>query len=285
MRSARKGAGAVAIGLGERDQEVARSARCTQGAPAPAPPAIGDRRQRFVIDIDQRGGVLGAVARLRDHHRHRLTDEGDFVARQHERRDVGRQLVAAKPERKPLLREEGKRSASVSTASTCGCARAARVSMPAMRACGCGLRTNAASSMPERAGRRRSGRAGQQRTVLDAPDRFSDHCRLAHAVIPCGGGEACLAPAILLEHRKPRRKVMGNARSFWKSARMESRSSLSTGRMCSMRSMCWPRSGSARSGRKSPMTRACTSPSSPAPAKRHLCAGSTSRRSTAPGAW
>ncbi len=41
--------------------------------------AIGDRRQRLEIDLDQRGGVLGEIAAVGHHDRDRLADEADFV--------------------------------------------------------------------------------------------------------------------------------------------------------------------------------------------------------------
>ena len=107
MGRARERVGDVAIGLPELGQEVAgagamgaRRARCQRL------PAVRHRRQRLVVDRDQRRGVLGDVARLRDHHRHRLADEGDLVLGEHERRDVGRQLRRAKLQRKPLLCEQ-----------------------------------------------------------------------------------------------------------------------------------------------------------------------------------
>ena len=42
--------------------------------------AIGDRRQRLEIDIDQRGSVLGEIAAVGDHDRDRLADIADLVA-------------------------------------------------------------------------------------------------------------------------------------------------------------------------------------------------------------
>ena len=107
MRRARERVGDVAVGLPELGQEIAgagamgerraRGERCRQSDTA---------GKRLVVDRDQRGGVLGDVARLRDHHRHRLADKGDLVLGKDERRDVGRQLRGAKLQRQPLLREQ-----------------------------------------------------------------------------------------------------------------------------------------------------------------------------------
>ena len=41
--------------------------------------AVGDHRERLIRDIDQRGGVLGRVARPGDNHRHRLADMDDLA--------------------------------------------------------------------------------------------------------------------------------------------------------------------------------------------------------------
>ena len=97
----------VAVGLPELGQEIAgagvmgtRRSRC-QGLPA-----VRHRGKRLVVDRDERRGVLGDIARLRDHHRHRFADEGDFVLGEHEWRYVGRELRRAKLQRKPLLCEQ-----------------------------------------------------------------------------------------------------------------------------------------------------------------------------------
>ena len=47
--------------------------------------AIGVRRERLVIDLDERRRVLGDVAALGHDHRHRLADESDFLAGEDQR--------------------------------------------------------------------------------------------------------------------------------------------------------------------------------------------------------
>ena len=106
-RRARERVGDVAVRLPELGQQIAGAggmdARCARREGLPA---VRHRGQRLVVDGDQRGGVLGDVARLRDHHRHRLADKGDLVLGKDERRDIGRQLRRAKLQRKPLLRQQ-----------------------------------------------------------------------------------------------------------------------------------------------------------------------------------
>ena len=148
MRRARERVGDIAIGLPELGQQIARAgamdARCARRERLPA---VRHRRQRLVVDRDQRGGVLGDVARLRDHDRHRLADKGDLVLGQDERRDVGRKLRGAKLQRKPLLCEQRRKIGEREHGMHAGHVRAALTSMPRITACACGLRTNAASSM------------------------------------------------------------------------------------------------------------------------------------------
>ena len=107
MGSSRERVCDVAVGLPELGQEIAgagvmgtRCSRC-QGLPA-----VRHRGKRLVVDRNECRGVLGDIARLRDHHRHRLADEGDFVLGEHEWRYIGRELRRAKLERKPLLCEQ-----------------------------------------------------------------------------------------------------------------------------------------------------------------------------------
>ena len=40
---------------------------------------VGDRRQLFVLDLDEVAAVLRLVARLGDHHRHHIADEAHLV--------------------------------------------------------------------------------------------------------------------------------------------------------------------------------------------------------------
>ena len=138
---------------------------------------VGDERQRLVVDRDQRGGVLGDVAVVRDHHRHRLADIGDLAVGERERpqpcRAACRNWNAAPCGAAP---SPAARSSSVSTACTPGSASAALLSMLRISACGCGLRTNAACSTPGSAmSSTKRPRAAQQRLVLEAGDARADH--------------------------------------------------------------------------------------------------------------
>ena len=47
--------------------------------------AIRHRRQRLVVDIDQRGGVLGDIARIRQHHGDRFSGEAHLLFRDDDR--------------------------------------------------------------------------------------------------------------------------------------------------------------------------------------------------------
>jgi len=100
MGCARECVGGVAIGLLELDQEIAgaremraRRLRCE------CLPAVRDRRQRRVVDRNEGRGVLGDVARLRDHHRHGLPDKGHFVLGKNERGNIAREPRGAKLQR------------------------------------------------------------------------------------------------------------------------------------------------------------------------------------------
>ena len=84
---------ALAAAMGERR---ARRKRC---------PAVRHRRERLVVDRDQRGGVLRQKPCLGNHHRHRFADEGHLILGQYEGRDVGWKLRRAKLQRQPLLRQ------------------------------------------------------------------------------------------------------------------------------------------------------------------------------------
>ena len=128
VRRARECTRDVAVGLPELGHDVALRPRWAQRrAGRQRRAAIRHRGQRLVVDFDQRGGILGEIARVRDHHGHRLADKGDLVLGQHERRDVGRQLRGAKSAAAGApATAAAQMSASVSTACTPACARAAR---------------------------------------------------------------------------------------------------------------------------------------------------------------
>ncbi len=176
VRRAREGLGDVAIGLPELDEEIARPrAMGARRARGQRLPAIGDCRQRLVVDRDQRGGVLGEVARPRDHQRHRLADEGDLVLGQHERRDVGRQLRGAKLQRQPLLREQRRKLGEREHGVHAG--MAPRRSGIDAADQGMGMRA-AHERRLEHVGKFQIGDeaagAGDQRAVLEAPDGAAD---------------------------------------------------------------------------------------------------------------
>ncbi len=114
----------------------------------PLDPAIDRRRQHVVIDRDQRGSVFGDIAVL-----------GKTIATGSPTKDTSPSASANGQLRSSSVPEfevrtirrrlsTGARSSSVSTATTPGSSRAALASKPRIRACGCGLRTNAATSAP-----------------------------------------------------------------------------------------------------------------------------------------
>ena len=108
----------------------------------------GDRRQVLVVDLDQLAGVLGQVAALGDHHRHRVADQAHLVR-------ASRLYSAAGPP-PPIIASSGSgprtvissRSSPVSTATTPGSARAADASTARTRPWASGERTKAACSIP-----------------------------------------------------------------------------------------------------------------------------------------
>ena len=107
MGCARECVGSVAIGLLELDQEIAGA--CAMGARrlrCERLPAVRDRRQRRVVDRNEGRGVLGDVARLRDHDRDGLPDKGHFVLGKNERGNIAREPRRAELQRQPLLREQ-----------------------------------------------------------------------------------------------------------------------------------------------------------------------------------
>ena len=138
---------ALAAAMGER--------RARRAAPRgnPTPPAAARNRPRPARPRPRRDSAMSAITT-----RHRLADEGDLVLGQHERRDVGRQLRACgtAAAAAPATAAAKDRQASAPHARPAH-ARAALASMPRISACACGLRTNAACSMPGNADRRRSG--------------------------------------------------------------------------------------------------------------------------------
>ncbi len=106
-RRARECVRDVAVALLELDQEIARArAMGARRSRRERLPAVRNRRQRRVVDRNEGGGVLGDVARLRDHDRHGLADKGDFVLGKNERGDIAREPRRAKLQRQPLLREQ-----------------------------------------------------------------------------------------------------------------------------------------------------------------------------------
>jgi hypothetical protein len=145
--------------------------------------AIGDCRQRLVVDGNQRRGVFGNVARPRDHDRHRLADESDLVLGKRKRRDVARELRRAKLQRQPFLREErrkiGKRQYRVHPgAGTRG---------RGVDAADCSVRVRAAHECRlQHAGKGKIGDeaalAREQRPILEPPDGAADGFAFAHAL-------------------------------------------------------------------------------------------------------
>ena len=71
----------VAVLVVER-QIVGQFVMHTDGAVGDGIAGRDQRRQVFVVDLDQLGGVLGDVLRLRDDQRHRLTDKADALMRE-----------------------------------------------------------------------------------------------------------------------------------------------------------------------------------------------------------
>ena len=103
VRRGRDGGLGVAVALGEIDQEVALAMRVRVGrAGRERLAAVGRSRQLLDVQRDQRQRILGDVAAVRDHHRDRLADVSDLLARQDERRDVRRKHRARKLQRQPV---------------------------------------------------------------------------------------------------------------------------------------------------------------------------------------
>ena len=109
--------------------------------------APDNRRQLFVLDVDQLDRVLGQVATLGHDDRHRIADEAHVALREggdgREREILGRPSQS-RPTASPFS------SGPVQTATTPGSALAGSASIEAIRAWASGLRANAACSIPGR---------------------------------------------------------------------------------------------------------------------------------------
>jgi hypothetical protein len=182
-RSAREHRRDVAIGLAEfRQQVTGTSAMDRRRSRGERLPAIRNRRQRRVVDHDERGGVLGDVARARDHHRHRFSDKGDFVPGENKRRDVGWKLRGAKLQRQPLLRQERSKIGEREYRMDAGdCARGARINAGDG---GVGVGT-ADERRLQHVGkaqvRDETARAREQRAVFDTRDGTANIVSILHA--------------------------------------------------------------------------------------------------------
>ena len=107
MRRAGKRGGGVAVGLAKLDEQIGRLAAMRERrARTQRRAAIANRRQHLVVDLDQRGRVLGDGPRPRDDDGDRLADEHDLVLGEDEGRNVGRQLLGAELQRQPLVRQQ-----------------------------------------------------------------------------------------------------------------------------------------------------------------------------------
>ena len=73
---------------------VARRAVVNRGAPVfSASTGVDDRRQHFVVDVDQFGGVLGLVGRFGDDQRDAVADVADLALRQYRMRRLLHRLA------------------------------------------------------------------------------------------------------------------------------------------------------------------------------------------------
>ena len=108
---------------------------------------VGDRRQGFVIHVDEFDGVLGDVSAVGHDERDGVADELDLTVGQWRAGVSGTSLPATACH---ASLTSGLRSAAVKTARTPGSASAAAASIPLIRACANGLRTKHACSMPGR---------------------------------------------------------------------------------------------------------------------------------------
>src|SRR5262245_28366138 len=97
----------ITVGLAELELTIARmAAMCERGAGLEGLPAIGDRRQRLVIDGDEGCRVFGDITCLCDHDGDRFTHEGDLVLGENEGRDIRRELSRTELQRQALLGEQ-----------------------------------------------------------------------------------------------------------------------------------------------------------------------------------
>ena len=108
MRRAHERSVAIAVGLAEFEQHVALLPAADDGrVRARRLAASRHRRQRFVLDLDQRGRILRDISAVRDYRRDRLADMAHLVGSQDEGRNVFRQLVRLEPERHSRLGNMG----------------------------------------------------------------------------------------------------------------------------------------------------------------------------------
>ena len=73
--------------------------------------AIDQGRQLLVIDIDQRGGILGDRARMRDDHDERFADIAGFRLRQNEGHCLRPELPLREGNRQPRLSQQARHRA------------------------------------------------------------------------------------------------------------------------------------------------------------------------------
>ena len=94
----------IAVAHAEFGQQIVRRAPVHDRGPRrERRAAVGDRGQRIVFDLDQRGAVLGDVAVVGDHDRHRLADVHHFVDREHGAVQVLLVALARKTDDEPLV--------------------------------------------------------------------------------------------------------------------------------------------------------------------------------------
>ena len=119
--------------------------------------AIGDRRQRLVVDVHECGRIFGYIAVLGRHQRDGFADIGDFARAQRIRpHRLARLTALARLAHHAPLRQRGheivKRQYGVHAGKRAPCAP-----IDLIAACACVLRTNATCKRPGGGCRRRSG--------------------------------------------------------------------------------------------------------------------------------
>ena len=149
--------------------------------------AVRHRRQRLVVDRDQRGRVLGEIAGVRDDDRHRFADKRHLVLGEDELRDVGRQLRGAELQRDALLRQERREIGQREHRMDAGQLARCRGVDTADR----GMRVRAAHKGRLQRVRKlqvvdKAAAALQQRQVLDPFDGFSDVSEVGQVALPTG---------------------------------------------------------------------------------------------------